>query len=150
MFWTFRANFVCFFLFHIFLHGLANAVHETTKKYIITSNYGQKPRNKVLFHTVIDQNTKHIVILNKVIALFPEWRFQRGQVYLHISGLIYGLVLLFLSNRRKRIGLCFDFQVVYWKRIRKLRLGLVGLFFQNHEHEQLENHFDLKSINTVK
>ena len=34
--------------------------------------------------------------------MFPEWRFQRGQVYLHISGLIYGLVLLFLSNCRKR------------------------------------------------
>ena len=39
----------------MFLHGLANAVFETTNKYIITSNYGQKPRNKVLFHTVIDQ-----------------------------------------------------------------------------------------------
>ena len=104
---------VSFYSTYSYMVWLTLYVFETTKKYIITSNYGQKPRNKVLFHTVIDQYETYVVILNKVIGLFPEWRFQRGQVYLHISGLIYGLVLLFLSNRRKRIGLCFDFQVVY-------------------------------------
>ena len=139
MFWTFRANFVCFFLFHIFLHGLANAVHETTKKYIITSNYGQKPRNKVLFHTVIDQNTKHIVILNKVIALFPEWRFQRGQVYLHISGLIYGLVLLFLSNRRKRNLFKFRFSS------RLFDIGFVNCVWGQLCFFNKIKHFDMNS-----